>query len=96
MKNLIMNWLAGNKVVSIFLGIQGMISGWKTYTAGTILILQGGTCLIEQVSGLGGLSDALNFAKNLPGDPCLTKMAEGLGLMGLRAAASKMGVKTPA
>ena len=87
--NWIANTIAGNKAVEGFLAVQKFLSGRKTYLAGGILLLQGLTCLVDQVIGLNGLGDAMNWAKSLGDNGCLGKVAEGLGLLGLRAGIAK-------
>lgn len=88
-----MNWilgkLAGGKLVGAFLAIQAFLSGRKSYLAGSILLLQGFSCLIDQVVGLGGLSDAINMTKGLGQSECLQKIAEGLGIIGIRGGIAK-------
>jgi hypothetical protein len=92
MINWILSKIAGKGATDALVKTQGFLSGKKTYVAGTILILQGLTCLIEQFSGLSGLAGVIGLLRSANENECLTKIAEGLGLMGLRAAMNKPAV----
>lgn len=91
--NKLLGWIVGSRAVEYLKKAQTLLSGWKTYTAGGILILQAVSGLLEQFIGLNGLSDLLGFLRNVHENPELTKFAEGLGLIGLRAGVSKLAAK---
>ena len=81
--------VAGNAAVQGLVKFQTWLKGKRTYLAGSIMILQGLTCLLDQVTGWGGLADALTWLRGLGDNGCVTQISEGLGLMGLRAALSQ-------
>lgn len=89
MMNFILNKLGGSKLLAALLAAQSFLSGKKTKLAGAILILQGLSCLLDQVLGLGGLGDVVELAKGLASNHCVTQVAEGLGLIGIRVAITK-------
>ena len=89
MVNFVLNKLGGAKLVAGLLAAQSFLSGKKTHLAGGILILQGLSCLLDQILGLGGLGDVIGFVKSLPADACVAQIAQGLGLVGVRVAITK-------
>ena len=95
MVNWILGKLAGVGVVRAFLTVQGFLSGKKSYLAGSILILQGVLCLAEQVAALNGLADLGGLLRDILDNPCLTQIANGLGIMGIRAGITKAAETKP-
>ena len=89
-KNWIVNLALGSRAVKYFLLLKGFVSGKKTYLAGATLILQGVMCFVSQLEGTEGLADLLGMLKDAAGGDCVQKIAEGVGLMGLRAGVSKI------
>lgn len=91
--NKIINFVAGlalgKKAVESLTTAQAFLSGKKSYVAGSILVLQGVLCLIGLLEEAEGVAGLLDLAKSLPSAPCVSKIAEGLGIIGLRAGLAK-------
>jgi len=87
--NILAGLALGQKAVATLKTVQGWLGGRKSYLAGSVLILQGALCLIGEIEKAGGVADLLGLLKNLATHPGATQVAEGLGIIGLRAGIAK-------
>ena len=93
-----LNWLLSKlPVVGKLLGAVGktqkFLNGKKSYIAGSILLLQGLSCLVDQFVALQGAGAIVEYLKTIHANECLTKIAEGLGIMGIRAGIAKAALQ---
>ena len=67
----------------------GFLRGKKTYTAGAALLLQALTMALSDLETINSVNELIDFAQAAPSAPWFASFAEGLGLIGLRAAKDK-------
>lgn len=87
--NRLIELIVGSGPGKALLAVQKFLSGKKAYIAGSILLLQGLSCLIEQIVGLHGIGDLLSLLRDMHNNQCVDQIAQGLGIMGLRAGIAK-------
>lgn len=81
--------LFGGKIVAGLRLVQGLLSGKKAYLAGGILILQGLSCLADQLLAMQTSAEVVAFLRGLHQDQCVALLAQGLGVIGIRAGIAK-------